>query len=94
MLSIKMKFRDYPMLGYFMNMFNASQPPSFNLFLFGPTTTEIPVELRFYSVDQEPDCEAIAKMCAAAYGADFSVTKPAVVDDPEHMEVHIDGTTF
>ena len=93
MLKISMKFRDYPMLGYFLNMFNATQPPEFRMSIDGPTTDEIPVTVEFWSTDKEPDCEALAKMCAAAYGTDFSVTRPAVVMEPQFPEIKVDGET-
>ena len=97
MIHIKATFRDYPMLGYFLNMFNASQPPRFALYLERPTTDKIDIELRFYEVDAEPDYDKLAKMVAAAYGTVFSVSDIPLVMEPQSSiadapEISINGS--
>ena len=71
MKQFKMTFRDYPMFCYFMNMFTSVQQPPYTLSIEGPTP-DVPITLSFYA--EEPDGESIKKMCATAYGLDFSIS--------------------
>ena len=89
MKQVNMTFPNYPMLGYFLNMFNASQPPSFTLSFNGPTTTEIPISISFYA---DPDTIAIEKMCAAADGKNFTAYAADPVMPSQFPEISVDGT--
>lgn len=94
MKQIKMTFPNYPMLSYFLNMFNHSQnTPYYTLFMNGPTTENITVDIQFTDQTHEPDLEAIHKMFSASSSLAFSVSDIPLVKESQFM-VPEDGATF
>lgn len=93
MKQIKMTFPNYPMLGYFLNMFNHSQyTPDYTLFMNGPATENITVEIQFTDLTKEPDFEAIHKMFSASSSLSFSVSDIPLVMESQ-FTVPEDGAT-
>lgn len=74
MKQIRMTFPNYPMLGYFLNMFNHSQyTPQYTLTMSGPATEAVTVDIQFTDKNKEPDLEAIHKMFSASSSLSFTV---------------------
>ena len=89
MKQIKMTFPNYPMLAYFMNMFNVNTPPAYTLLIEGPTTDTVPVTLSFHTM-QTVDYEFVHKMFATAGGLSFSVADYPPTLESQFPETHVD----
>ena len=82
MKQIKMILPNYPMLAYFMNMFNVDNTLPFTLCLEGPTTETIPVTITF-NTTETPDYEFIRKKCAASGGSAFTIVEYPIAIEPQ-----------
>lgn len=87
MKQVKMTFPNYPVFAYFMNMFNVYNPPTYTLWIEGPTRESIPVTLNFHTVE-DADYEALKKLWATAGGTTFSVEDLPVFIEPQ--QPHLD----